>query len=140
MSDILKRYGTGYFFSTPAESKVIYIFLAFYLFVLIASIALYIYFRRKDRGPWRSFGKKIFYTKMPVALVGLFLVFSRYEYLRTFSWRFWQYLLLLVYVATDVWLFLELKKVKAEAVKHNSKARKEKWLNKVKSKNSKLKK
>jgi len=133
MSSLAHRFGTDYFFTTPLQSKVIYLFLAFYLFVLVASVVIYFYLRKtRGRTPYATFGKKVLYTKLPIALVGLFLVLCRYEMLRTFSWRFWQYLLIIVYIATDVWLFLEYKKAKEEQKKFVSKSRKEKWLKKSK--------
>ncbi len=138
--DFFSRFNQEYFFLTPTNSSLIYLWLAFYLFVLVTSISLYLYFSKKMPGtPTANFGKKILYTKLPIAIVGLFFVFCRLEGLRLYSWRFWHYLILLVYIITDIWLFYQLNKVKDEQKRYDLKVRKEKWLKKSKTKKTKHK-
>jgi amino acid transporter len=127
MSRFLHRFDTAYFFQTPVESKVVYFWLGLYLTVIVTNMFFYLYFRKKEK-PYRAFAKKTLYTVLPVSVLGLFFVFGRYEYLRTFSWRFWQYLTLLGLIASFVWLYLEWKKMKLAVAKFHTKARKEKWL------------
>ena len=142
MNSVFNRFGEEYFFSTPPESNAIYLFLFFYLAVAITAVLIFLYTRRKGEknSPLRSFGKKILWLQLPIALVGLFFVFCRYEFLRAFSWRFWQYLVLIVFVAASVWIYLQWKKLKADLIKYKNQTRKEKWLKKVKKHNSKHKK
>ncbi len=136
MIDFIKRFDTNYFFNVPAHSKVIYFWLALYLIVLITSLIVFFRYRRKGRKakPYRSFAKKLLWTEIPISILGLFLVFLRYELLQVWSWRFWQYLTFLGLVAATIWLIFAWKEFQKELVYYHSQQRKEKWIKTRKTK------
>jgi len=136
MLDFFSRFNLDYFFKVPAESKVVYFWLGLYLLVLVVDLVLYFIYRKKSRAekPYRSFANKMIWTEVPISVLGLFFVFARYENLRTFSWRFWQYLTALALIAVDVWLHLERRKLKRDLVHYKSEIRKQKWLKKKRRK------
>lgn len=129
MKDFFNRFNVDYFFQVPVVTKLVTVLLGFYLLVLGTTLVAF-FFLRKQETPHELLAKKIVWTEAPVAVVGLFLVFARYEELNIYSWRFFQYLLLLVFVGVNVWLYFQYHQFQSDLYHHYSKKRKEKWLKK----------
>lgn len=131
------KFNYNYFFGIPEDSNATYLFLLFFLMLLVATIIVRIYFGKKAKTepPYLPFAKKVYWLNFAIVLTGLFLGFTRYERANILSWRVWQILLILVFIAVNVWLFFfDLKKVGPKIEKYHDKVRKDKWLPKSKKK------
>lgn len=134
MFDFFSRFNQEYFFSIPASSKAVYLWFAFFLLVLTLSVIMYFVYRKKSdtEKPYRSFAKKFLWTEIPVSIIGLMFIFFRFEGVKTYAWRFWAYLLVLVVVVIGVWLCWERRKLNDKLTRFNQEQRKKKWLKKKK--------
>ena len=139
MTEILSRFNKDYFFTVPAETQIIWFWLGAFVLFLIATISVYIWLGAKGRQvkPYRHFAKNFFWPNLTFAILGLFFIFSRYEGLSFFSWRFWIYFILLAIVTYNAWYFmLQRNKLEGELLKFYNTERKTKWIDKSKSKKS----
>lgn len=128
LKNSMSRFNYEYFFTNPSYSKVMFFWLGLYLLVITSSAFFYLS-SKKLSYLHLEFAKKLFWGNLSLSLVGLFLVFARFENVNLFSWRVWQFLVLLSLVSYNLYYFFIKRGHLLEALdKEKSRARKEKWL------------
>lgn len=131
MKTILSRFDTNYFFGIPPESQIIWFWLGFFTLTLLASLVIYIFYRSKGVAvkPYRKYAKNFFWPNLTFSIVGLLLVFFRYEKLAMLSWRFWVYVIVLSMIVFNAWYFMiKRNQLEDDLVKYYNTKRKDKWL------------
>jgi tellurite resistance protein TehA-like permease len=124
-----------YLFATPAETLAFWFWFGTFILLLIMALFTYFYLRNKGKklNPYLEFSKKFFWPNITLVLLGLFNVFSRYEGIAIFSWRFWGYLLLTIILTFNVWIFTaRYNRLQEDLLKFHDQNRKAKWLKKKK--------
>lgn len=134
IKDFFLRFNSEYFFTVPAESKIIYFFLGLFLVLLIVTFVAARFISQKNE-IYKRFSKTFFWTNFVLSFTGLFLVFNRYEKVTIFSWRIWVYLVIAIIALINLYFYyISSKRLEADTLKLLSKKRKEKWLNSPKKK------
>lgn len=133
MKTILSKFDSVYFFTIPPETQIVWFWLGFFVLALALTALLYLYFRAKSRTvkPYKKYAKDFFWPNLTIAIVGIVLMFSRYESLALLSWRFWVYFDLLLLIVFNAWYFMiKRSQLEDEILKFHNQKRKEKWLTK----------
>jgi Ca2+/Na+ antiporter len=132
---LASKFGYKYLLSIPPQSKIIYFEIGFYLLLIAGSLILKKAILDQKSEAYKRFGKIIVWTNAGLALIGLILVFARYESLPLLSFRFWQILVVLLILATNLYFFFIMNsQVKENSQKEKERKRIEKWLPKSKKK------
>jgi len=135
MTDLFSRFNPNYFFAIPPESYGLWVWLSTFTVLLLATFAFYIYLRAKaaKQKPYKKYAKNFFWPNFTLAIIGLLLVFARYEKLALLSWRFWIFLVILFAIVFNVWhLIIKKSKLEDDLLKFHNDERKAKWMTKAK--------
>ena len=126
---------SDYFFTTPPETLMLWIWFLLFAVLGVTVLSLYVYYKirgRRER-PFVNFSKNFLWPNLIIVLLGFFNVFSRYEGLTFFSWRLWSYLIVTGALCFNVWFYVvKYADLQDDLVKFHDKKRKEKWLKKKK--------
>ncbi len=132
MNFLNKIFSANYLFSTNEEFKNWYIYLPIFgSMVIIAFLASQFFKHQVDYSAKKPFSRQFFWIYLFWGLTGLLFLFARAQYLPTFGSRFFLFLVLSLFIISNIWLIIYYKKYTKKAqLKLADKKRKEKWLRK----------
>lgn len=137
ITNFLSRFNSEYFFSVPPETKAIWYWLGFYVFLvyLFSFIYFFFYKRSKTDRPLEKYASEFIWINGGIVLAGLVFWFFRFEHFSALSWRFWNYLVILIIAGYNFYfIYFRRQKIKADIFDFRNSQRKEKWLSRKKKK------